>query len=449
MKKLMIIAICAFFYCIKASEQRVVVPNDIKMVMEKSEQKTALECLERAKLEFEFNAELDSLCIAMQYIRQNTCKSLKTAMRCLGDLATCDKLKTDIQKAKELIQLSLDRLEKNKQNKLNFELLCEFMVEDDYFPTMSWSKDGSRLAYISYSKKIVVVWDVITGKEVSRLCYKDLISTSSSSNNALIEESKSISQIQQSWVSYKALSALQRYRFGSLLSWGDDSRSIVFNDLNYLIRWDIDTNKNQIKAFVESKLISMSPDCSRYATVSGKDILIWDAKTFKQLGTLSLHECEVYALAWSSSSKHLASGSVDSKIIIWNVEKSEPKITLSEHCGTVTSLDWSKDLQKIVSCGTDELIFVWAWDKASKSFKKLTELEEVHCDEITSVSWAPDNLTFASCSNDETVRIWHANGEQLQKLNHSGKVTLVKWSPDGSKLASISRGKTIKIWSKE
>jgi hypothetical protein len=75
-------------------------------------------------------------------------------------------------------------------------------------------------------------------------------------------------------------------------------------------------------------VVAYSPDGKFLATGdSGRAVLVLDADSLekKQTGWL-FHSARITSLSWTSDSKHIASGSIDTNIFVWSLEKPTERI---------------------------------------------------------------------------------------------------------------------------
>ena len=73
----------------------------------------------------------------------------------------------------------------------------------------------------------------------------------------------------------------------------------------------------------------------------GGTILLWDATTGEQLGTLAGHAGDVLGLAVSPDGSLMASAGFDKSVRLWNTESGEIIRIMTGHAGPVRGLAFS------------------------------------------------------------------------------------------------------------
>jgi WD40 repeat protein len=148
--------------------------------------------------------------------------------------------------------------------------------------------------------------------------------------------------------------------------------------------------------------LAYSPDGRLLAgPYEGNQVGLWEADTYRLVGTLTGHEGTVLSVAFSADGRLLASGGADSLIKVWDVSSKECLRTLSGHADEVFAAVFHPDGSRIASGGRDRLVRLW--DAATG--EELVRLPG-HSDYVYSLAFSPDGKSLASGSGDKTVRLW-------------------------------------------
>jgi WD40 repeat protein len=148
--------------------------------------------------------------------------------------------------------------------------------------------------------------------------------------------------------------------------------------------------------------LAYSPDGRLLAgPYEGNKVGLWEADTYRLVGTLTGHEGTVVSVAFNADGRLLASGGADSLIKVWDVASTECLRTLSGHAGEVFAAVFHPDGSRIASGGRDRLVRLW--DAATG--EELVRLPG-HSDYVYSLAFSPDGKSLASGSGDKTVRLW-------------------------------------------
>jgi WD40 repeat protein/predicted Ser/Thr protein kinase len=152
------------------------------------------------------------------------------------------------------------------------------------------------------------------------------------------------------------------------------------------------------------------------------------------------------SLAYSPDGRLLAGPYEGNRIGLWEAPSYRLVGTLAGHQGTVLSVAFRADGRRLVSAGADSLIKVW--DVASKEC--LLTLRG-HADEVFAAVFHPGGSRIASGGRDRLVRLWDAaTGEELVRLpGHASYVFSLAFSPDGKTLVSSSGDGTLRLWDTE
>ena len=148
---------------------------------------------------------------------------------------------------------------------------------------------------------------------------------------------------------------------------------------------------------------------------------MWDISAGDAIHTISEHEDDVWAVAFSPDGTKLASGGGDT-VSLWDVATAELLQTFRRPIEIEIPLDAPEELTGDVP----------------------TDLPA----NATSIVFSPDGKVLVSGSYDRTIRLWDiATGEQLRTLEgHTYSITSVAVSPNGTTIASGSFDGTVILW---
>ena len=229
--------------------------------------------------------------------------------------------------------------------------------------------------------------------------------------------------------------------------------SLLASDSGPNIRiWDLATltYKQTLKAYLGNSVggsgiqaMGFSPDGYFFANghTGEPTVWLWYAG-FTRKSILKGHRGRISALAFSSDSRTLASGSFDQTIRLWDIETDAHKMTLTGHTKRIESLAFSPDGNTLASASADGTVRLW---HTLSGLPKATFIEYNE-----SVAFSPDGKTLAIGGDDAypTVRLRDvATGTQIASFaGHTAGVSHVAFSPDGSTLMSASYDGTILLW---
>jgi WD40 repeat protein len=214
---------------------------------------------------------------------------------------------------------------------------------------VAWSPDGSQLAFATQQE--VAIWDLQTLEQVHSWAHP-AYSVAWSPDGRLLASGGTEGVIVRDIATDEAL-----YTFGpptseygiddqiNVVEWSPDGSMLAggngafIGDSSYVIVWDMHTGGQiYILEGHEQPITSLSwsPDAALLASGSGAApnefgahgydhgtfngmVLVWDALTGERVAHLQGHTAEVQAVAFSSDSSLLASGSADGTVIFWDV----------------------------------------------------------------------------------------------------------------------------------
>ena len=189
--------------------------------------------------------------------------------------------------------------------------------------TVSFSPDGRMAARGEFS--VVVLWDILTGKERRRL----------------------------------------RGNEGNVYCtrFSQDGRSLAschsVGSANRILVWDVATGKERGR--ISSRILTtfaISPDGRRCATGDSSLIRLWDVASGKMLRTITTPMAPVHCLAFAPDGRLLASGDSVGGLFLCDPETGEEVLRASGHQGAVTALAFDGD-RRLASASLDTTVLVW------------------------------------------------------------------------------------------
>ncbi|KUO10035.1 CHAT domain-containing WD40 repeat protein [Streptomyces sp. DSM 15324] len=165
---------------------------------------------------------------------------------------------------------------------------------------------------------------------------------------------------------------------------------------------------------------------------------VWDLGTGSRLLSLQ-HGRAVKALVFSPDGRRLLTGSEDEKAYVWDTGTGQQQAQI-EHGDFVLGVAYSPDGRKVATCSQDHTAQV----SDAETWAPLFRVE--HQGGLRAVAFSPDSSMLATGSEDGAVRVWRADsGQSLLALTYSRSVNAVAFSPDGRFLVGAGEDKVIHI----
>ncbi|MEW5976223.1 MAG: c-type cytochrome domain-containing protein [Acidobacteriota bacterium] len=202
------------------------------------------------------------------------------------------------------------------------------------------------------------------------------------------------------------------------------------------------------------RAVAFSPDGQWLAAAGGRpgqegQIKVWkvSAGFWSQPAhrTISAHRDCVYALAFSSDSRLLASVSYDQMIHLWDPVSGMQVRQLKEHTDPVFDVAFSDDGRWLASGGADRTVKLWDVATGERRYTLGSAAEGV-----TTLAFQPGGKVLICSGYDRTLRIWDLSGKEplegKSAIAHEDAVVRLAVSPDGHRLATASADQSIKVW---
>lgn len=222
---------------------------------------------------------------------------------------------------------------------------------------------------------------------------------------------------------------------------------------NTVVLWDAKTGEQlgTLEHFVtaEVKAIAFSPDGKLLAT-SGTDFwYIWDVEKREQLfkgKTLP------YGLAFSPDGKTLATANNNSTIELWDVATGKEKLHIDVKNNVIEAICYSGDGKLLIGGGYQSLPQTTGLEASFKIWDATTgkerDIKAATITSLESIALSPDGKILASGSSEKKIRLWNlASGQADQPLgDHTSSVIDLAFSADATLLASTGLQEKVRFW---
>ncbi|KUN80859.1 CHAT domain-containing WD40 repeat protein [Streptomyces griseoruber] len=163
---------------------------------------------------------------------------------------------------------------------------------------------------------------------------------------------------------------------------------------------------------------------------------VWDLGSRSRVLSLR-HARAVKALAFSPDGRRLLTGSEDKNAYVWDTETGRQEARI-EHGDFVLGVAFSPDGRTVATCSQDHTAQV----SETGTWTPLFRVE--HKGGLRAVAFSPDSSVIATGSEDGAVCVWRADtGQSLLALKYNRSVNAVAFSPDGRFLVSAGEDKIV------
>jgi len=276
--------------------------------------------------------------------------------------------------------------------------------------SVAFSPDGKTLASAA---KILKLWDVATGKELSTPATTfDVNTFAFSPDSSLL----AVADVLWDVTTGAEIHTLKRNGLISSISslvFSPDGKMLVSDEasygaIGYTVLWDVASGQ-ELKRFANDA----NTKCSSGFNHNNGVVVIWCNTILYELGgkdTLELFD------------------SIGNKL---------PSPTVNMRINSAT---FSPDGKTLAVGGRGIKLWSVATNLETRSLASEAAIE--------SLAFSPDSKTIASGNGDYTIKLWDiATGEERPAFTgHTGSVSSVAFSPDGRTLVSGSEDGTIKLW---
>jgi WD40 repeat protein len=284
--------------------------------------------------------------------------------------------------------------------------------------TVTFSRDGKRLATTDTFLGLLSVWDVATGSHITNLTQVD------------------------------------KYA-GAIAGFSPDDHWLVMPEHDHRIKlWDGVTYapRGVLTNSFDPNSLSFSAD-SRILAVAGIDgddlagitnrLAFWDLAGKRSINMLK--DAVPMAACVSFGHKHalVAIGYMDGALRVWNYETERRVAEFSEQHRRLWMVAFSPDDALVAAGGLDGAVVFYDPQRRRHSRSPADSSRMV-----LGLAFTPDGRTLASAESDGAIRLWNVATSScaLELRGHAGKVSKVGFSPDGRFLASCGDDGTLRLW---
>ena len=227
-----------------------------------------------------------------------------------------------------------------------------------------------------------------------------------------------------------------------------DGNSIASGD-NCLqsVIWDLASGEVISKNLDHTDIVSavsFSPDGATMASAGRDDIVLVINKQTNLPDYTLIDTSDIYAMAFSSDGKYIATGNADGKLKLWDANpiNGYEIMGFQPHYYRIDGMEFSPDGTHYVTSSWDGTAFIW-------SLTGEAPIELIgHQDMVRDVAYSPDGNKVITGGYDGMAIIWDAaTGAKLQTLSgNSQNVMAVNFSPDGKLAVGGLENDVVLIW---
>jgi WD40 repeat protein len=231
----------------------------------------------------------------------------------------------------------------------------------------------------------------------------------------------------------------------------DQARIASVGNDGYIKIWQRDLNSNQYLTFASFDEVKGNQLIAVNLSANGKQVFaassegyaqVWDIAEKRVVLKLN-HASKIAATAMSQDEKYYATGGQDGSILIWDAKTGKQIKAYKHHKSQINRLSFHPKSTYLVASSSDRSL-----SKINLKDYTHVQLADAHAETIHSVAYSPDGKRLVSASSDQTVKIWDADRLQvLLKLPYDNPVYSAEFSPDGKTLYTLPMDGTVRILS--
>jgi WD40 repeat protein len=155
------------------------------------------------------------------------------------------------------------------------------------------------------------------------------------------------------------------------------------------------------------------------------------------------HPQGIWAVAFASDGRRLATGGFDGDVVIWEVGKGALRVLSNDRPSSVQCLAFAPDGATLAAGYDGAGVVLWDVATGEKRATFPGQTSQIRC-----LAFSPDGRTLASGAAELNIRIWDVKTGTTKTtlLGHHGSICALRFAPDGQTLASGSRNGMVKLW---